>query len=121
MSPTTRHEGHVTTTCLQSYDRTLILDLGDVLFHWSVHTLTALSASNFRAVVLTPAWGELESGKMSEDEALRGISEELSLEPDKIREAIHQCRQTLSVDLDLIAKLQALKQEMKGNLKIYAM
>jgi hypothetical protein len=72
-------------------------------------------------VVLTPAWGELERGKISEDEALKIIGEELSLEPDKIQEAICQCRKTLSVDLDLIAKLQGLKKEMKGNLKIYAM
>jgi hypothetical protein len=121
MSPTARDDDHVTTTCSQSYGRTLLLDLGDVLFHWSVQTLTALPASTFRAVILTPAWGDLERGKISEDDALKSIGEELALEPDKIRQAIHQCRQTLSVDLDLIAKLQALKQEMRGNLKIYAM
>jgi hypothetical protein len=92
MSPTVRDEGHVITTCSQSYIRTLILDLGDVLFHWGVHTLTALSPSTFHAVVLTPAWGELERGKISEDEAMKSIGEELSLEPDKIREAICQCR-----------------------------
>jgi hypothetical protein len=97
MSLNVRVQGHVTTTYPQSYGRTLILDLGDVLFHWGTHTLTALSAPTFHAVVLTPAWGELERGKLSEDEALRIIGEELSLEPDKIREAICQCKQTLSV------------------------
>jgi hypothetical protein len=120
MSPTMRVEGHV-PTCSQPYGPALILDLGDVLFHWNVDTLTALPAPIFHAVVLTPAWGELECGKISEDDALKSIGKELSLEPEKIQEAIYQCRQTLSVDLDLISKLQALKEEMKGHLKIYAM
>jgi hypothetical protein len=43
------------------------------------------------------------------------------LKPNKIREALLQCRQTLSVDLDLVAKIQALKEEMNGCLKVYAM
>jgi hypothetical protein len=120
MSPTARLEGHV-TTCPQPYGPVLILDLGDVLFHWNVDTLTALPAPIFHAVVLTPAWGELECGKISEDDALKSIGKELSLEPEKIQEAIYQCRQTLSVDLDLLSKLQALKEEMQGHLKIYAM
>jgi hypothetical protein len=114
-------EGHVTTICSQPPSRTLILDLGDVVFHWGTHALTALTPSTFHAVILTPTWSELERGKISEYEALKTIGEELSLEPDKIREAISQCRKTLSVDLDLVAELQVLKKEMKGSLRIYAM
>ncbi|KAF1916682.1 hypothetical protein BDU57DRAFT_587612 [Ampelomyces quisqualis] len=105
----------------QAQPRILILDLGDVLFHWTTSALTALSPSTFHAVVLSPTWGELECGNISEDVALKLIGEELSLDPEKIREAISQCRKTLSVDLDLIADLAKLKEEMKGTLKIYAM
>jgi hypothetical protein len=72
-------------------------------------------------VILGPAWSKLECGEIGEYEALESIGEELSLEPNKIREALLQCRQTLSVDLDLIAKIQALKEEMNGSLEIYAM
>jgi hypothetical protein len=114
-------EGHISPMCSQTHSRTLILDLGDVLFHWSTDTLSVLSPSTFHAVVLTPTWGELERGKISEYEALKIIGEELLLEPNKIQEAISQCRKTLSVDLDLIAELQALKKEMDGTLRIYAM
>jgi hypothetical protein len=121
MGSSVRVEGHIATTLSQSYGPALILDLGNVLFHWNVDTLTALPAATFHAVILAPAWGELERGKIGEDEALKNIGKELSLEPDKIRQAIHQCRQTLIVDSDLITKLQALKEEMKGYLKIYAM
>lgn len=49
------------------------------------------------------------------------IGEGLSLEPDKIREAIYQLRRTLYVDLDLIAKLQSLKMEMNGILRVCLM
>jgi hypothetical protein len=72
-------------------------------------------------VILTPTWGELECGNISEEEALERIGEELSLEPSKIQEAIDQCRQTLSVDLDLVSKLQILKKEMDGSLRVCAM
>jgi hypothetical protein len=72
-------------------------------------------------VILTPTWGELECGNISEEEALERIGEELSLEPSKIQEAIDQCRQTLSVDLDLVSKLQTLKKEMDGSLRVCAM
>jgi FMN phosphatase YigB (HAD superfamily) len=102
-------------------NRTLILDLGDVLFHWSARDLTALSPSTFHSVILTPTWGELECGRLTEDEALQAIGTELSLSPDTIREAFTQCRKTLRVDHDTIAELKALKAEMNGNLKIYAM
>ena len=44
----------------QNQQRTLILDLGDVLFHWSARDLTALSPQTFHAVILSPAWSELE-------------------------------------------------------------
>ncbi|KAF1939885.1 HAD-like protein [Clathrospora elynae] len=104
-----------------SQERTLILDLGDVLFHWSTRELTALSPSTFHAVTITPTWGELECGNITQDEALEKIGEELLLQPGTIQEALSQCWKTLRVDEDLINKLKELKVEMKGCLKIYAM
>lgn len=47
------HETVHATACSQSYGRTLILDLGNVLFH---------SSSTFQSVILTPTWGKLECG-----------------------------------------------------------
>lgn len=100
--------------------RTLILDLGDVLFHWSTRNLTALSPSTFHAVVLSPTWGLLECGKISEDDAISAIAAELELSCDKIREAIGQCKPTLRVDSDLVDKLVELKKDVDG-LRVYAM
>jgi FMN phosphatase YigB (HAD superfamily) len=106
---------------IRSGNRVLILDLGDVLFHWSARDLTALSPSTFHAVILTPTWGALESGKITEDEAFTAIGAELDIDPNIIREAFDQCRPTLRVDHDTIAELKALKTEMNGRLKVYAM
>ena len=104
-----------------SKTRTLILDLGDVLFHYSARELTALSPSSFHAVIISPTWSVFESGRIDEDQALETIGKELSLEPDTIREALEQCRKTLRVDHELYDQLKALKAEMNGALKVYAM
>jgi FMN phosphatase YigB (HAD superfamily) len=101
--------------------RTLILDLGDVLFHYAVRDITALSPAMFKAVITTPGWRDFECGRVNEDEALESITKELSLDLGTIREALSQCRQLLHVDHDLYDQLRALKTEMNGSLKIYAM
>jgi HAD superfamily hydrolase (TIGR01509 family) len=101
--------------------RTLILDLGDVLFHYAVNKIEALSPSNFKAVITTRGWEDFECGRVNEDEALASIIKELPLDIDTIREALSQCRQLLHVDHDLYDQLKALKAEMMGNLRVYAM
>ncbi|KAH3969492.1 hypothetical protein HBH69_000840 [Parastagonospora nodorum] len=101
-------------------DRALILDLGDVLFHYDTSSL-ALPRSTFYSVILSPTWNELECGRISEDEALAAIGKELSLDPETIHGALSQARQTLRVDHELYAQLLALKDEMEGNLKVFAM
>jgi FMN phosphatase YigB (HAD superfamily) len=101
--------------------RTLILDLGDVLFHYAVREITALSPAMFKAVITTPGWRDFECGRVKEDEALQSITKELSIDLDTIREALSQCRQLLHVDHDLYDQLRALKAEMNGSLRIYAM
>jgi HAD superfamily hydrolase (TIGR01509 family) len=100
---------------------TLILDLGDVLFHYAVREITALSPAMFKAVITTPGWRDFECGRVDEDEALKSITKELSLDLDTIHEALSQCRQLLHVDHDFYNQLRALKAEMKGSLKVYAM
>lgn len=118
-APTNGHHQHVQHS--PSACRTLILDLGDVLFHWSTRDLTALSPSTFHAVVLSPTWGLLECGRISEDDAISAIAAELGLSCDSIREAIRQCKGTLRVDSELVRSLMELKREMGEGFKVYAM
>lgn len=101
--------------------RTLILDLGDVLFHYSARDLSAITRQEFQAVLLSNTWTELDRGHIGEDEALEKIGKQLSLDPRAIKEGLTQCRKTLRVDQDTIDKITQLKKEMNGNLKVYAM
>ncbi|KAF2847659.1 HAD-like protein [Plenodomus tracheiphilus IPT5] len=105
----------------KSQIRTLILDLGDVLFHWSARSITAVAPSTLHSIILSPAWGELECGRLDEKEAIRLIAEELSLNPDTICEALAQGRQTLRVDDTLVEQLKVIKKDMGENFKVYAM
>jgi FMN phosphatase YigB (HAD superfamily) len=101
--------------------RTLILDLGDVLFHYAVRDITAVSPSTFKAIIKSPPWADLECGRVTEDVAISRISKSLSLDTSTICEALSQCRSLLHVDYDLFSKLVELKKEMNGKLKIVAM
>lgn len=100
---------------------TLILDLGDVLFHYAVREITALPPATFKAVITTPGWRAFECGRVDENEALKSITTELSLDTDTVREALSQCRRLLHVDHELYNELKALKEAKKGTLKVYAM
>ncbi|KAL5120996.1 hypothetical protein ACEQ8H_001184 [Pleosporales sp. CAS-2024a] len=101
-------------------NRTLILDLGHVMFHYSVNHL-ALPRSTFQSILLSPTWSDLERGQLSEHEAIQAIGKELSLDPVAIKEALTQARQTLRAHHQLYDQLVHLKKEMNGSLKIYAM
>jgi len=104
----------------QTKSRTLILDLGDVLFHYAVREITAVLPSTFKAMIKSPAWAALECGLVTEDIAVQRMSTSLSLPMTTIRTALSQCRSLLYVDHDLFARLVALKKE-HGLLNVVAM
>jgi FMN phosphatase YigB (HAD superfamily) len=116
-----------TTDTHASYPkRIFILDLDDVLFHYSLSSITALPAPAFSLLIKSPGWAALECGLITEAIAVQSISKDLSLDIDTINEALAQCRQLLHVDHDLFNKLVELKREIngmeeKGGLEVYAM
>ncbi|KAF2106440.1 HAD-like domain-containing protein [Lophiotrema nucula] len=73
------------------YEQTLILDLGNVLFHWSTQTLIALPPTHLHSVLLSPSWGAHERGELTQEQAIDRID------------------------------IKAVKKSMKGKLKVYAM
>ncbi|KAB2110705.1 hypothetical protein AG0111_0g1138 [Alternaria gaisen] len=101
--------------------RTLILDIGDVLCHWSTSNLTTISPVELHRVMRSPTWAELERGHISEKEAVKAISEEHSLDPEAIHKGLSQCHETLRVDRKLTSQLKELKAELNGRLRVYAM
>ncbi|KAF2703163.1 HAD-like protein [Pleomassaria siparia CBS 279.74] len=100
---------------------TLIFDLGDVLFHWSAKTITALPRSTMASIMRSPTWNALERGEMSEEAAYEEIGSELSISPALIYEALDQAKKTLFVDNELIDTLKKLKESFNGQLKVFAM
>ena len=92
-----------------NHNKTIIFDLGDVLFHWSAKSVTALPRQTLKCVMLSPIWNALERGEIEETAAFEAIGTELSIDPDFIRAALAQARTTLRVDTELIAKLRELK------------
>ncbi|KAL5120995.1 hypothetical protein ACEQ8H_001183 [Pleosporales sp. CAS-2024a] len=99
----------------------LILDLGDVLFHYPIDQITAVPPQTFKAIIKSPPWGELECGLLSEPLAIQRISQTLSLDTATIRAALTQCRSLLRVDDALFSQLVALKHEAQGALQVVAM
>ncbi|RYN25201.1 hypothetical protein AA0112_g8591 [Alternaria arborescens] len=99
--------------------RALILDIGDVLCHWSTNNLTTISPLELHSVMRSPTWAELERGHISEKEAIKAISEELSLDPEAIHKGLLQCHETLRLDQELISQLKELKAELNGCLRVY--
>lgn len=89
--------------------KTIILDLGDVLFHWSAKAVTVLPRQTLKCIMLSPVWSALERGEIEETVAFEAIGLELSINPEFIREALAQAKTTLRVDTKLIAKLRDLK------------
>ena len=106
--------------------RILVLDLGDVLYHYNTAGLDQFSTKTLRAIITSHEWEALERGEVGEQEALQRLSSrsDISVSPSTLRAGLDQCRASLHVDTELLSSLIAIKDEMKdmgGDLKVYAM
>lgn len=106
--------------------RILVLDLGDVLFHYDTTGLDKFSTGTLRAVITSPEWEALERGEVGEQQALHCLSSkaDIAVCPSVLRAGLDQCRGTLHVDSELLQSLTAIKNKMNnvgGGLKVYAM
>lgn len=104
--------------------RVLVLDLGDVLFFYKIAGLTKFLPYTLQRIVTSWQWEALECNLLTEDQAIRLLARDLELAPDVVHEGLWQCRETLSVDTDLLALLCQIKDQMRvvgGGLKVYAM
>jgi FMN phosphatase YigB (HAD superfamily) len=101
--------------------RTLILDLEDMLLHWTKREIPALDYHSFHECTQSTTWGDLERGYINEEEALYTISQEIGVDPHTLQEVLQHRRKTLRLDVNLCNQLRELKAEMNGELTIYAM
>ncbi|KAL1942842.1 hypothetical protein VTO73DRAFT_5082 [Trametes versicolor] len=101
--------------------RTLILDLGDVLFSWSAETRTSIPPRQLKDIMNGATWHEYERGRLSQAEAYARVGREFSISPDAIVEAFKQARESLRPNEELLALVRELKARYAGQLRVFAL
>jgi FMN phosphatase YigB (HAD superfamily) len=101
--------------------RTLILDMEDILLHWTKREIPALDCHSFHECTQSITWGDLERGSINEKEALYTISQEIGVNRHTLQEVLQHRRKTLRLDVNLCNQLREFKAEMNSELRIYAM
>ncbi|KAH8996492.1 HAD-like domain-containing protein [Lactarius hatsudake] len=99
----------------------LIFDLGDVLLTWSPVTNTSISPKILKAILSSTIWHDYERGRLSEDECYRLSGERFSLDPQELRRAILDARDSLRPDQSFISFIHDLRSEAQNTLRIFAM
>ena len=94
--------------------RTLILDLGDVLFTWSAETKTTISPRLLKDIMNGPTWNDYERGRLSQAERHERVGNEFSVEPPVINEAFKQARESLRPNEDLLASRACPRAQAQG-------
>ncbi|KAI9763248.1 MAG: hypothetical protein M1840_000823 [Geoglossum simile] len=100
---------------------TLILDLGDVLFHWSPQTKTTIPALTLKSILSTPTWYEYECGRISQHVCYRRVGEQFAIDPSEINDAFLQAQDSLQRNEELVSAIRQLKTESSNTLQVYAM
>lgn len=101
--------------------KTLILDLGDVLFSWSATTKTNISSKTMKLILSSPPWLEYECGRISQEECYERVAKRFSLQPSEVAEAFLQATDSLQSNDAMISLVQDLKKASNGTLRVYAM
>ncbi|OTB13101.1 hypothetical protein K445DRAFT_14092 [Daldinia sp. EC12] len=104
---------------LQAPPRSLVFDLGDVLFTWSANTTTSIPAQKLRDILSTPIWCSYERGEISRDVCYELSAQQFSLPASEIAEAFAQARESLQPDLAIVSFLRELKKD--PSIHVYAM
>ncbi|KZT68746.1 HAD-like protein [Daedalea quercina L-15889] len=98
----------------------LILDLGDVLVHWSPDTKTEIPPRLLKNMMSSGTWMDYERGHLSQDECYAHLAEEFALPVVDIASAFEQARQSIRVDMDMAALVRELKAS-DDSLQVYAL
>jgi FMN phosphatase YigB (HAD superfamily) len=101
--------------------RILIFDLGDVLFSFSLVTSTSIPPKTLKAILLSTIWQQYECGRHSEGECYRLAAEKFSLDPEEVRQAFQDVRDSLKADDAFIRFICELQAEAQGALRIFVM
>ncbi|MCJ1282605.1 hypothetical protein MMC26_001930 [Xylographa opegraphella] len=98
---------------------TLILDLGDVLFHWSPVTRSAVSAKDLKKMISSSIWSEYERGFFSEECCCEKLGHAYNYSTTDIREAMAVVRSSFQLDESMYSAVCELKKAY--NLQVIVM
>ncbi|KAI0630427.1 phosphatase yihX [Trametes polyzona] len=101
--------------------RTLILDLGDVLFSWSAETRTSIPPRLLKDIMNGPTWHDYERGRLSQAECFERVGREFGVAPADVDEAFKQARESLRPNEALLALVRELKAHFHGALRVFAL
>ena len=101
--------------------KTIIMDLGDVLFTWSATTKTSISGGTLRRILSSMTWYEYECGLISEEVCYGRVAEQFSLLPAEVAEAFSQARESLQANDAMISVIRELKAASDQAVRVYAM
>ncbi|KAH9942386.1 phosphatase yihX [Epithele typhae] len=99
--------------------RTLILDLGDVLFTWSAETTTAIPPRQLKAIMDSPTWHDYERGRLAQAAAYARVATEFAVPAAAVDEAFRQARGSLRANGALLALVRDLKA--RRGLRVFAL
>jgi FMN phosphatase YigB (HAD superfamily) len=100
---------------------TLIFDIGDVLFSWSPDTSTSITPLQLKAILRSTVWHAYECGRLQETECYDRIALQFALDPEQVRRAFQDARDSLKPDNQFLAFVRKLQAESGGQLRIFAM
>lgn len=100
--------------------KTLLLDLGDVLFNWSCPNTPRIPPSTLSKIVQSLPWLEYERGTITRVECYRRCSELFALHVEEIHAVFMDARDTLQANRPMVELVQHLVAQSKGTLRVYA-
>lgn len=99
----------------------IICDLGDVLFTWSLPTSDTIPPKTLRDIFSSAIWFEYEKGRVSQQTCYDRLGRELSLNPADIHKALQDSCASLKWDKNLASFFRELKDANREAVRIFAM
>ncbi|KAI1417078.1 HAD-like domain-containing protein [Hypoxylon sp. FL1857] len=100
--------------------KAIIFDLGGVLVEWDPHSGEFITASQLRILRNSKAWQDLDSGKLSLDEACKRFGKILGLDSSAVKTSLDQILRSVTVKKQLAELIPELKR-IEPDLEFYIM
>ena len=112
--------GSIGNSITSKHYTSVIFDLGDVLFSWSLSELSpqSLPAKTLGSIIRSVHWIEYEKGNLTEDQAYSLIAQKFSVSPVDVKRSFEDARNTLQIKTKILEVVRELKE---SGLAIYAM